>query len=562
MGKTSIAVATAHAFLPQVDDLFFLLPLSQMDYLAQICEALLPLELPDVRRYFVAQRILLVVDGLAAWHWERLLEQDWLLNHAYLIATSLTAYPAWQGVVIEVPPLDEAAARKFFMATRGTLPAEFFARIFKAAGGVPAQMLTFTHLAHVAEPAAAASEAHIRRVWDLASAKQRELWLLGFLLGDLGLSLPFWGDFLLLQQEDVFFLVQQQVFVPDHETADFRFWLSPMARRFCRQKAPRVSLDKIAQAFVADDQSALLMWLTLLQNGLWQHLTLPTLQSLLDSLWREVWRIGLWERWAAVLTLLVPLFESDPYWRLWVAVELARVRRAAGYLAESRRELGQLIEQAGAGGFFDLYARALLEVAQATLYLEEWEAAYEAAEGAAKTFARLRDGDGLEAARLVRARAVLPTDPRGTLSLLTELSVETAAALALASEAFLRLGAFDQAYDKARQALEVTAPHTPAYGRALSVLAVTCRSQGSMREALDYQKQAVNILSLTPDLVGHARACNNLGVMYYDCQDYEASRSSWLAAQDLLLPLQDAAALQTVRTNLRLLDALGRPDWL
>jgi tetratricopeptide (TPR) repeat protein len=157
---------------------------------------------------------------------------------------------------------------------------------------------------------------------------------------------------------------------------------------------------------------------------------------------------------------------------------------------------------------------------------------------------------------LVGARALIPTDPQAALARIEPLTARVDNAASLACELSLEVGQLDDAVYYANQAVNLTEPDTPNYGRALSMLALSLHADGHFEDALDCQQEAINVLGLrtTKDVLGLARAYNNLGVIQYSLKEIDKARSAWQEALDLLRALQDAAGLRVVRANLKLSD--------
>jgi tetratricopeptide (TPR) repeat protein len=565
IGKTTIASQIALAYLPQVEDLYWLDASPEMDCAAHIAELLSPAagrELrSDLMSYLISKRVLLVLEGIQSQHLHSLRAPS--LRHAALLCTSDKRLPDWDGVVLNIPPLDEDAARHYYDFICGDAPQTDFATVFQQSDGVPEAMREILHKKNFLPAERVKSklspEAYFARTWQAASPFQQRLWLVATLAASRGLTLWLAESLLDASEPDIAELVSSHVLMMDAESSLYH--ITPLAAaHIARQLMDDGPLDAFAEAVIArsDINYIQMQFLQhLLRVGLAEWFTEAVGRRLLNALAVRVAKLGLWEAWAGVWENLGTVRCIDASWlELWRNLEAARQKRWHGELAESFRMLQVVVQEARSHAFSDLYGRCLLEMSIIASLREDWPTASEAAEDAESTFAQLQWDSEQAQAVLVGARALIPTDPHAALARIEPLTAKYDNAASLACELSLEIGHLDDAVYYANQAVNLTEPDTPNYGRALSMLALSLHADGHFEDALDCQQEAINVLGLrtTKDVLGLARAYNNLGVIQYSLKEIDKARNAWQAALDLLRALQDAAGLRVVRANLKLSD--------
>ncbi|MBZ0310765.1 MAG: hypothetical protein K8I82_32200, partial [Anaerolineae bacterium] len=381
---------------------------------------------------------------------------------------------------------------------------------------------------------------HLMQVWDGLPDTLKRLWVLAALTESLQFDdLLNWFE---VADHDIFELVQKHIL-----TVRQQYYLTPNARLFLlSQPNLSIELDILIQASLNDlrrIQQEARSWLVMFHNGLKNYISTDTQNHLLKKLSLVIPAVGLWESWKGILEQI----SIDPAWQQF---EEARFLRWQGQLARSKQLLPQVVHRMGQQGDFYGYAQALLELALVSLYRNVSQAALMAIQDAEKVLLRLQDMYGLQMAKKLQARVFLSSDPQAALTLLKNLTEQDASVLSLMCEAALNLGQAENAVEYAWQAVRLAEQDTPHHGRALCLLAMALRADQNQQTALNIQQQAVNLLSMTTDMIGLARARNNLGVLYYEDKNDVLAKSQWRAALDLFLRLQDAVGLQTVRANL------------
>jgi tetratricopeptide (TPR) repeat protein len=541
IGKTALAAEAAHRLLPEIDDLYWLHLLPHVEGAAQI-RGKISADAQNAETYLVNHTVLLILEDLQPHHLPQI--NPSFLRHARTIATSVNLLPEWDGVIVNLPPLDETESARFFRAVRGSTDKS--QEVVQISGGVPGMIEEYVRWAHLLPsthlPDYLSLHQYLAQTWDSLSDTLKRLWVLAALAGDLEFD-----DILTLfdlAEQDVFDLVQKHILVVNQT-----HHLSPHARQFLLRKPHHVAeLDHLIHASLKDMrrvQSEARSWVLMLCNGLQGYISQEALVLLMKKLSLVIPATGLWEFWKTAIQVNRPYL--DPF---WLDFEEARFLRWQGQFVQSMRLLRTVIQKLGEQGDFYGYAHALLELALAALYRNQISAALSAVKDAQQVFRRLDDHHGLQMATKLQARALLHTDPQATVDLLKSLPEQDASVLSAICEAALLIGRTEDAVAYAWQAAQLTESATPHHGRVLCLLAMALRADQQHSLAIDYQQQGVNVLNMTVDMIGLARARNNLGVLFYEEDNLVLAKANWRAALDLLSTLQDSVGLQTVRANL------------
>ncbi len=536
IGKTSLAAEAAHRLIPLIDDLYWIPLLPHMETAAQVREKI-NTDAQNVDTYLVSHAVLLVLENIRQ-------PVPAFLRHSKTLCTNTELLPDWEGVVIPVPPLDATNAYHFFKAIRGDSEDSLAEPMLEVCGGIPGVMEEYLHwkplLPADAIPDYLSINQYLVQVWDGLPDTLKRLWVLAALTDSLHLN-----DLLSLFEvadQDIFELVQKHILMVREQ-----YRLTPHARLFLlSQPNLKVEIDSLIQASLNDIrriQHEARSWLVMFHHGLQNYISPDMQMHLLKKLSLVIPAVGLWEHWKTTLEQL----QLDPVWRLF---EEARFLRWQGQFARSMQILTQVVQQMGQQGDFYGYAHALLELALVSMYRNETRAALMAIQDAEKVLRRIQDGYGLQTAKKLQARVFLSSDPQTALMLLKNLTEQDASVLSLMCEAALHLEQPEDAVEYAWQAVRLAEQDSPHHGRALCLLAMALREHKNQQTALNIQQQAVNLLSMTTDMIGLARARNNLGVLYYEDKNDVLAKSQWRAALDLFLKLQDAVGLQTVRANM------------
>lgn len=546
IGKRLLVATACHQLVHQLDDLVWIKG-GQPDLISAILQAvgkgLDGYSLRDLAAYCLQKRVLFVLEVFAA-EMQPLLEQTFI-QHSLLIAISAAPMPDWTGITLEVPALSYAAAHQFFEDHRGDLDSDLFTRLPAAEQGIPGRLMALMRLYRVQQGHQSLSQTYFTELWEKASEEMRQAWLLGSLRD---LRLPA-SMFLGLNDALIETMLEQGILVQ----ADAALQLTEAAAYFIQSRpdiVQAVDFASIVQHFLGTStqrDQVFFFCLELLTAGWLQWLKGDQRMALLNACAMQIALKGGWAEWAQVLQRIKAHLPDTPYWRGWQDLEQARWLRWQGQFAEDVKRLQEIIQRAGTLGFFDIYARALLEFGLVASYREH-PAALEACTDAEATFQRLQMPFGVQLARLTHARLLLRSQPEQALHLATEMELPIAATVAC--EAALILERWQAAIHHASATLEQTPAQSAVYGRALSLMARALWHASDLLLALDYQQQAINILSMGADLVGLTRALNNLGVIYDALGERHKAKEAWEATLKLCLGLQDAAALEIIRHNL------------
>ena len=551
IGKSILVSAVCHQVVAQFDDLFWISLHPHRDCLSQIARhiggGLESYSIEEMAVYCTHSRVLLILDDLHDQHTPDLTHT--FFQYVSVIGISTSLLTDWQGIVIDVPALTVAAARQFFDDYRGDIAPERFTEINDHAQGIPGSLLEYIHLNRLALQGKTAQRDYFRQKWELLDTETRFVWFLAYLAPA---SLAALRDFFRLSVRSIQQLTIYGIII--HEEKEYR--LAPAARNTVAeiavsQLSSDIDLHTYVTKFIEINQRSddLRIWLTLLTSGLTPYLDPEDTRRLLNYCAIAIALMSRWNDWIEVLRTLEHDLPDTPYWRCWLELEQARLLRWQGRFADDLRKLGDIIQRTGNLGFFDIYARALLEFGLVASYREQ-ATALDAIQDAERNFQRLTYPLGIDLARITRARLLLPHDPEDALRIVQSIPLD--AALIIASEAALQLQDWQAAVQYATRIVEQTPLHSPMYGRVLSLLARTLWHTNELLLALDYQQQAINILNTSSDMVGLTRALNNLGVIYDSLNEREKAKETWETALKLCLRLQDAVALDAIRYNLEL----------
>ena len=141
-------------------------------------------------------------------------------------------------------------------------------------------------------------------------------------------------------------------------------------------------------------------------------------------------------------------------------------------------------------------------------------------------------------------------DPRAALEEMDKIANLSGVDYALASQAALVMGDYEQAIAHATTSSQQPTSNLSQYGRALAILADGLLGAGAVKTARDYLIQSLNLLTSERDLLGAVRVRNNLGVTLHALGEPEQAISILQIALQDLLKMQDDAALSVVRHNL------------
>jgi tetratricopeptide (TPR) repeat protein len=164
-------------------------------------------------------------------------------------------------------------------------------------------------------------------------------------------------------------------------------------------------------------------------------------------------------------------------------------------------------------------AEVMGEMAVICRYRGEWRMAGLLLQEALDLYERFDNAKGVE--RCLHELAQLDLEQKHTehvLDWLGRLEQRTVRSWGIAGEAYALLGQRELAHDAARRIqtlLEESLPEDSSnYGRAVATLGLVYDTLGEPDISVPYLLQAVDLLERSKDMVGYARACNNLSVAY------------------------------------------------
>jgi hypothetical protein len=557
-GKTHAASQCLAAMIPQLDELVTVNLAPQHSLEAQLAARFGLNQDPSLAwaqklaLYLQHHRVGLLLEGLEAEHLPGL--QGLHLPFAALVATSSQVLRHWPGLLFSLEALDLSQMSQFFATSRGDLDPALLSEAYEMSGGWPGHLLAYLQLRRLFPPPLSFQRGRLatyyREVWEQAPARARRLWLL---MATLGAGRCFFPK--AEEAESLAWLTEKGVLASPPRPQGYQ--VLPLAAQACPPPATQGALvyEALLELLSLPETPAdLALCLEVLSRGWFAALGPPERGQVLISLSLALDSESPWELWGDFLGLARPLTEVSPYWDLWYELEDHRQKRHRGHLHQAGLGLLELVQMAGQQGFFELQALAALERAGIALYEQDWELAWNLAELAKRYYWRQMGGTKkARQAQKIAWQALVYMDAPGLLKTEGE-AMQEHSAWELLSLAQQQAGHLSLALAYARQFAEGLPQEGPVYGRALCRMAQLLWEMGNWREALNFQLAGLNHLSLSSDMIGQARAQNNLGVIYYGLKQPAQARAAWEAALNLLLPLQDALALGVIQANLDLLN--------
>ncbi len=583
IGKRTLGAAMARWLLPQYDNFFWISLNAGQSILQQISSVLegLPGTLHErqstLPSYFQLQRVLLVLQAPSERHIQELREAGWL-NDATLILISTEFFSDWAGATYRIPEMDQGAAQDLFDAYRGDLPAGLFDKAYHHLGGNPGALLEYLNIHRLTRPGGQLARMtlfqHFRDVvYPALALPHKQVWMVACLLEPQPIS-ENWVALIAPNHVRALADLAAKDVLRRIDSTETVYRLSDAARSFMNDELQQLMFQAESVKGHLDAFAALDVPVSERGRNA-QHLIHMLLQGMLNLLsydvqeqiiWgqlsEEIPFMGLWDQWSQFIAQCeIDVEQTQDYGQLWrLLFEKARLARWFGQLADSQNQMQHVIRHAGETGNFYLYGRGLLELARLYAQREAWSIARSAAHDA---LPHLRNAAERKSAELVilRARIALG-ESTGIDEYLSSFRVDWPAEAISAAEIALLAGFPARAQTYAQRAIDACPLESALLGRSYATLARAYFENGQIDEARDAQQRAINILSMTTDLIGLARAYNNLGVIFYELsRDDQASisrqqnkaRKAWEKAQQILLSLQDATALQVIRTNLSML---------
>jgi tetratricopeptide (TPR) repeat protein len=221
---------------------------------------------------------------------------------------------------------------------------------------------------------------------------------------------------------------------------------------------------------------------------------------------------GLWPSWAECLGALLDERHS-PAHAAWLNLTMGIALRWMGRLGEAQANLERALEYYASDSVDR--AGALIELAVVCRYQGQWEHAYRQSQAALDLYTQSDVPGGIERCIHDLAQIALDSgDLAQALAWLSRLRAWTARSWGIASQVYLALARLDEALQAANRALSLLPVQHPNRGRALVALGQVYDALDEPDTAVNYLLLAVELLDQVKDIVGYARACNNLAVTY------------------------------------------------
>ena len=560
IGKTVLALALAHTLVDsgQFDDLLWLdlsLPTVELSTLALEVATRLSLPLTPtitplqvLRAYLFAHPVLIVLD-----HAEGLLNSAFagaalaMLDSACVILTSRVKGPEYLNIYrIALAELDrEHAFRLAEHMAKHESPLrpdqlDSFDAIYRTAGGNPQALRLLLRISRHLPLPDAFTQTEVDRlyqqIWAQLSPEERRVMLLAILFPLGGMpyeAIPVLARLDLKTAYRVLdSLVNAALLVAHNEGDELAYSIQPAMTTFLIEHSKQdleigdgVSARVFLQSAFNRQVARLVRWPQPLEAvsalGLAQRLGFSPPDSWQHAydLSAQIVEAGLWQSWVECLAVLL---EDDhpPARAAWLSLRMGIALRWLGRLGEARDCLDRALEYYTAEGVDQ--AEALAEVAVVCRYQGQWSDSYRYSQTALDLFIRVGMPDGVERCVHDLAQMALDAgDPTQALAWLSHLEKWSARSWSIASQVHLAVEQPGNALQAANQALELLPVRHPNRGRALVALGQIYDALNEPDTAANYLLLALELLDEVKDVLGHARACNNLAVTYLKQPDQE-----------------------------------------
>jgi tetratricopeptide (TPR) repeat protein len=561
IGKTALALALAHALVDseRFDDLLWLdlsdLPAEPtalaLEIVIRLGLPLAPGAAPDqvLRAYLFVHPVLIILDRAEillsdAQRTETTLA---LLDSACVILTGRIKGPACLHLYqVTLPELDrEHAFRLVEHAAERESPLradwlDRFDAIWNTAGGNPLALELLLGISrHLPLPDAFTQTKvdHLyRQIWAQLSPDERSVLLLALLFPHGGLPYESISSLAQLSPEIVnraldalvnaaLIMVRQEetglaysilpvtaTFLTEHLRQNLELSADVPARSFLQEAFKRqvARLIRSPQPFEAVSALGLAKVLGLSSPERWQSA---------HDLAAQITQAGLWPSWAECLSALLGEKHS-PAHAAWLNLTMGVALRWMGRLGEAQAYLEHAREYYAPGNVDR--AEVLIELAVVYRYQGQWEDAYRHSQTALDLYIQAGVPGGIE--RCIHDLAQIALDSGNftqALAWLSRLEIWSARSWGIASQVYLALARLDDALQAAERALAMLPVQHPNRGRALVALGQVYDALNEPDAAVNYLLLAVELLDQVKDIVGYARACNNLAVAYLKQPDQD-----------------------------------------
>ncbi|MBN2305669.1 MAG: tetratricopeptide repeat protein [Anaerolineae bacterium] len=536
----------------------------------------------SVRAYLFRYSTLIVLDGA-----DRLLDDEalteralWLLESAYVVITSRTLpRDRFWFTPFTLPGLtshemlrmvDALAASRF--SNRSDIVdtvKEGFDTIWTTIGGNPGaldrMMVALRHLP--SERALTVSiETLYGEVWESLSTNQRRVWLVALLFPHY--RMPYEALCTLtglapdMIDQVLGELVHSALLTAKHEEQTVQYTLDQLAAAFlieqtrqgllavtARESASdflRCALRRRARHIVHEPQAGALA-LSLLRLA--QQMALPTTErwQFMHDLSVQITDANLWQSWLAQLDALQHE-EHSPEQQFWLDRALGVALRWTGQLTQAVAPLGRALTAAPTNSIER--ADVLVELSVVYRYQGRYEDALRHSTAAFDIYRRFETSVSIGRCIHELAQVALEMENfNQALEWLQQLEDWSARTWNIASQVYLGLEQPEQAFQAAQRAIDMLPVLHPHQGRAVSTLAHTYDALGEAEQAVSWLLTAVDLLERDKDIIGHARASNNLAVAYLNHPETE-----------YVLPKREIEQLlvQTLQVQEHIGDEVGR----
>jgi tetratricopeptide (TPR) repeat protein len=602
IGKSVLAKVVAHRMVDgdQLEDLLWFVVPEPAPNSATLINGLvegLGLPIGDrtnpvwmLRAYLLTHPTLLILD-----HADALLADDAYmsylletLNPASVIMTSRTAPPSdlWC-YVVPLPGLDREQALDFLrmVARQRNRPEDErrFQAIWAAVGGNPAMLRAVFSVSPTLPLSSALVHAGItnvyNRIWQQLSPDGQHISLIALLFSRRGLTYEQIRLLSRLGQEQIVEAVLElldRAFLTVEDGA--RHVLSPPAMTFLWE---HIQHDQL----LADGEPALVFLRRAFRRRVEELVDAPDPESALALLklggrlafsevevWEHTFNLapqitaaGDWFAWHQHLATLQDYEYAAPQ-AAWLDLAAGTALRWLGQLDDALAHLTRAKAYYMAEGS-PQQAEIMGETAVIYRYWGEWRMAGLLLQEALDLYERFANARGVE--RCLHELAQLDLEqghPEHVLDWLGRLEHWTVRSWGIAGLAYALLNQNDLARDAAQQVqsfLEESLPEDSSnFGRAVATLGLIYDTLEEPDVAVSYLLQAVELLERSKDMVGYARACNNLSVAYLKqlahsrevpLDDIQNLLTSALNIQE---HLGDQIGLAVTQQNLRLFSAV------
>ena len=445
--------------------------------------------------------------------------------------------------------------------------------IWKEAGGNPLALHVATPLVARMPGAAlelafplAASRDHremLERLYDASwarlPARSREVWLAAWLLPPQAID-P--GMLMMAVRQDVTAFTEHvrpliQGCLLDYDAAGDRYTLHAVAQAYLAVRAIQPELhaevvgfgERLCAAVLGSSQAASVAF-HLLALGDVLELDLSSRLRLIEGAWPNISRLGQWAKWRPVLDHYVGAAQAARHPALgslcrWYGITC----RWLGAYEEAERLLQSALHHAPLDRAPREYIASLIELAVVHRSQGRLRSAAASVRTALPLAERLKDAGAVERCKLELAQLAL--DLGEPLQALEELRAAAPLARwhALASEAHLLLGEFEQALDHAQHMLTIVGQSVPNRARAEAALGRIYLAQNRLERAEDHLSLAVSYLEKSQDMAGWARASSALGEVYRRQNQFEWAADCLEEAVAIQRVLQDRVGLVTTLEN-------------